>query len=127
LYLAERWKDADRVFSGLVAEHPDEVMYSGYLGLIAARTGNVPRARAISKKIERARPPEGVRERFVLALSAVGRARIAALLGDRQQALSLLREALTAGFPVGLNLHGEPDLEALLDYEPYLELVRPAK
>jgi tetratricopeptide (TPR) repeat protein len=125
LYLAERWKDADRVFSALATEHPDEVMYSGYLGLIAARTGDVSRARAISKKIERARRREGVEERLFLAISAYGRARIAALLGERHQALSLLREALTAGFPVGLTLHGDPDLEALLNYEPYLELVRP--
>jgi tetratricopeptide (TPR) repeat protein len=125
LYLAERWDDADRLISALAAEHPEEVSYLAYQGQIAARTGDVARARAVSNKLERA-GPQGLLTRYFRADSAYGRARIAALLGEREQALNLLRDTLTAGFPVGLNLHVNPDLETLLDYEPYLELIRPA-
>jgi hypothetical protein len=53
------------------------------------------------------------------------RAGIAALLGETERAVELLREAFALGFPHGLHVHNSPDLQRLQAYEPYRELVRP--
>jgi hypothetical protein len=56
-----------------------------------------------------------------------GRARIAALLGDREEATALLRPALDQGHDYGYTVwvHRDPDLESLHDFPPCQELVRP--
>lgn len=119
LYLAERWEEARPLFSTLAAEDPGEVAYMAYLGQIAARMGDTASARAISNKLERITGGRAGAE------ATYGRTRIAALLGERQRAVELLRDALTQGFPQGLHIHNSPDFETLRDYEPFLELVRP--
>lgn len=119
LYLAERWEEARQLFTTLAAENPGEVPYMGYVGQIAARMGDTASARAISSKLER------ITGREVGAEATYGRSRIAALLGERQRAVELLRDALTQGLPHGVHIHNNPDFEALRDYEPFLELVRP--
>jgi hypothetical protein len=58
-----------------------------------------------------------------VALSATGKA---ALLLERLRSVDLLREALAQGLPYGTDIHSEPDFEALRDYEPFVELLRPA-
>ena len=81
--------------------------------------GDTASARAISNKLQRLTGGKAGAE------ATYGRTRIAALLGERQRAVELLRDALTQGFPHGLHIHNNPDFEALRDYEPFLELVRP--
>jgi hypothetical protein len=81
--------------------------------------GDTSSARSVSHKLERITGHE------VGAQATYGRTRIAALLGERQRAVDLLRDALTQGLPDGLHIHSNPDVEALRDYEPFLELVRP--
>jgi tetratricopeptide (TPR) repeat protein len=119
LYLAERWSEAAALFSALAIERPDEPRYRASLGQIAARTGDVRRARELSVELTR-----GVGRR-ANARASYGRACIAALLGERQRAVDLLREALTQGLPFGLEIHNNPDLESLRTYQPFVELVRP--
>ncbi|MFN2566410.1 MAG: hypothetical protein ABR499_15550 [Gemmatimonadaceae bacterium] len=54
------------------------------------------------------------------------RARIAALLGERLQAIALPRDALAAGVGFGItNLHRDATLESLRGFAPYDELRRP--
>jgi len=53
------------------------------------------------------------------------RARIAAILGEQQQAVELLREAIAQGRVYGLGFHTNIDLEGLRDYPPFIELMRP--
>jgi tetratricopeptide (TPR) repeat protein len=57
------------------------------------------------------------------------RARLAAILGDRERAVALLRQALDEGAFLdgghGLGLHSDPDFESLRDYPPFQELTRP--
>jgi tetratricopeptide (TPR) repeat protein len=120
LYLAERWEEAAALFSALAADNPGNVEYVGYLGCIAARTNASGRAQGISAELERVRGHNS----SVLATHA--RARIAALLGDRQRAVDLLRDALTQGLPYGVALHNDPDFEPLRDYEPFVALIRPS-
>ena len=53
------------------------------------------------------------------------RARIQALLGEREAAVALLREAIARGYPHMHALHTDVDLEALRDYPPFQDLLRP--
>jgi len=55
------------------------------------------------------------------------RARLAAVLGDRERAMALLRLAFDQGFGFdwGLGTHADPDFESLRDYPPFEELMRP--
>jgi hypothetical protein len=113
------------MFAALAAEYPESVNYLGSLGCIAALTQDVARANAISAELAR------VRERYSsrgtgAALATYWRSRIAALLLERQPSVDLLREALAQGLPYGTDIHSEPDFEALRDYEPFVELLRPA-
>ena len=122
LYLAERWEESRTVFAALAAEFPDDVGYGGYLGLLAARMQDVVRARGVSAELAGVPPgPPGRRSAF----PSYCRSRIAALIGERQRAVELLREALAQGWPYGLEIHSEPDFESIRDDEEFVELIRP--
>ena len=124
LYLAERWEEADVLFSALAAEYPDAVDYIVSLGCIAARRNDSARALRISDDLTRIRETR-IGWAPVGAVATFGRSRIAALLHDRQGAVDLLRDALARGLPYGIALHDEADHASLRDYGPYLELTRP--
>jgi hypothetical protein len=56
------------------------------------------------------------------------RARIAALLGDRDEAMALLRQVMDGMTPTSDQaswLHRDIDFESLHDYPPFRELMRP--
>jgi hypothetical protein len=55
----------------------------------------------------------------------MGRAEIAALLGDREQAVTLLYQSFDQGQPYGTDLHLDIDFESLHHYAPFQELIRP--
>ncbi len=50
---------------------------------------------------------------------------VLALLGERERAVMLLREAFAQGYPYTLVLHTDIDLESLRDYPLFQELLRP--
>lgn len=54
-----------------------------------------------------------------------GRARIAALLGEPDRAVDLLRDAIAQGFGSRLMIHGTPDFESLREYPPFEQLMAP--
>ena len=56
---------------------------------------------------------------------ALRRAQIAAVLGEKQQAVDLLREAIAQGLPFTLTLHRNVDLTLLRGFAPYDELMKP--
>jgi DNA-binding SARP family transcriptional activator/tetratricopeptide (TPR) repeat protein len=125
LYRAGRWADADTLFNALVRDYPasrgypDNTEYLGYLGMIAAHRGERARARGIAAQLqsrERAQPIPGQE-------AVVYRAKIAALLGDREEAMRLLIAAYGAAGTT--ELHGDADLEGMRDYPPFQEFVRP--
>jgi predicted Zn-dependent protease len=119
LYTAERWLDAGVVFDSLAAERPDNVDYLGFQGVIAARIGDAERAMQISEQLA------AVEEPYEFAYPTMWRARIAALLGDEQQAMALLTQALGEGAFQGLGMRHDMDLESLHEYPPFQELMRP--
>ena len=134
LYTAGRWADAERAFARLImppsvsrmegylgtlaAAPPDDVDRRGYLGVLAARRGDRAAALAAERALASLRRP------YLVGRHTYWRARIAALLGDSERAVTLLRDALQEGrtYPM---LHAEADLAPLHELPAFQELVRP--
>jgi len=125
LYHAGRWEDAGRVFAPLHEAMPMNVDVLGYLGLVAARRADPESAAESSAELEgigrasyRFRP-----------WTWVYRARIAAVLGQRVEAVSHLKrafdEALFYWPQADLRFQYRFDFQAHADYAPYQELLRP--
>jgi tetratricopeptide (TPR) repeat protein len=119
LYDAEQWEEAQSIFRGLSQEHPEDIDHLGYLGTLAARLGEKEEALKFSKKLGAVARP------FLFGGPSYWRACIASILGEREQAVSLLREAFAQGAPYGVYVLSDMDLEPLRDYGPYKELVKP--
>ncbi|MFP4624796.1 MAG: hypothetical protein ACLFRX_11500, partial [Gemmatimonadota bacterium] len=62
---------------------------------------------------------------YLFGRHTYGRAVIEGLLGERQTAVTLLREALSRGLPYGTQLHSDPDLLNLRGFEPFDRLLHP--
>jgi serine/threonine protein kinase/tetratricopeptide (TPR) repeat protein len=119
LHDAERWPEAEALYRQLADEQPENINLQGRLGTLAARRGERGEAERISRWLQEARQP------YLLGVNTLWRARIAALLGDREAAVGLLREAFAQGQRYGPFYHNDPDLEPLRDYPPFRELLRP--
>ena len=87
----------------------------GNLGVAAARAGDTARARAMAASIAT------VREPYAHGRDAMWRARIAAALGDVEQAVMLVGEALAAGYPRFFDPAGGPYDEPELHADPALQ------
>jgi len=119
LYLAKRWDEAHPIFEKLAAENPDNINYKGYLGTLAVRRGNREKALEIFNELQQTDQP------YLYGDHTYWCACISSLLGERQQAVVLLKEAFAQGFNSPIILHRDMDLEPLRDYPPFQELVRP--
>jgi hypothetical protein len=85
------------------------------LGAIAARLGDSSAVRSAEAWLAAQHDPA----------APAGRARIALLLGDRDRAIALLRQAVDEGLSTFFYLHLDPDFVVLRDYPPYRKLVQP--
>jgi DNA-binding SARP family transcriptional activator/TolB-like protein len=118
-YLRERWDEARLLFEELASEAPSDVNLRGFLGVLAARTGEAEEARRISEGLT------GMAARGDFGRDLYWQACIASLLGERERAMTLLREAYARGRAVTVFLHRDMDLEPLSDYPPFQEFVAP--
>jgi tetratricopeptide (TPR) repeat protein len=128
LYLAEQWDEAQDLFERLadcrvgdINGEEDYVCLSiqGSLGALAARRGDPETARRISGELAKVEVDPWGR-------SHGHRVPIALFLGQRDQALDLLREAFAHGYGgVGGGAHANPNLRPLWDDPEFQELVRP--
>lgn len=118
LYTAERWEEAEALYQALHEEFPASVIYLGYLGTIAARTGNREKALEISNELG------GLKTPYLFGDHIYRRACIAALLGEKEQAVILLRDSLAQGANY-TRFFPDMDLEPLYDYPPFQELMKP--
>jgi len=119
LYAAERWEEAWTIFNKLGAKNPENPDYLGRLGTLAARLGDRTEALRISEKLKAIDRP------FLFGSPPFFRACIASILGERGQAISLLREAFAQGLPYSVFIDRDMDFEPLWDYAPFKELLRP--
>jgi predicted Zn-dependent protease len=118
-YAVEEWARAEELFAALAANDTSSVDYQGNLGALAARRGDRLGAERILRKLATIERP------YLFGEPTYRRACIAALAGDRERAVSLLRDALAQGLSYGTRLHVDQDLEPLRDYPPFQELIRP--
>jgi tetratricopeptide (TPR) repeat protein len=122
LYWAERWHQARDIILQLATEDPDNVDYVGYLGVVHARLGNTAEASRISNELAALDRP------YLWGSNTCWRARIAAVLGDRERAVELLRQAFNEGLTNGnydVSFHTDTDFALLRDHPQFQELTRP--
>ena len=120
-YQDEQWEEAKAIFDTLVAEDPDNIEYNGWLGVLYARLRD---SEAALKKSEWL---GNLELKYRLYRPIVWKAKIAAILGEKENAVNYLREAYRKGYGFGIGLHRDMDLESLREYSPYEEFMRPRK
>ena len=122
LYQAERWDEARRQYEELAGQHPQNSDYLAALALLAARRGGRAQALSISEQLRSGRPAD----KSGPAGALFERAKIAAQLGDQDEAVTLLRKWIDQGAPWEYQryLHLDFDFQPLRDYPPFQELVR---
>jgi len=118
LYVLGKWTEAKELFEGLHSDVPDNITYLGYIGAIEAQAGDKEEALKISKQLEENKKP------YSFGHPTYWRARIAALLGDKEGAVTLLRQATKQGFTYP-DIHPTEDFESLADFPPYIQLMKP--
>jgi hypothetical protein len=119
LYIAEQWEEADSLVEKLRSEKPDDIDYLGYGGALAPRRGDKEEALRISEELK------GIDRPFTFGAQTYWRARIAALLGMKQEAAELLQQSFSQGTEYDVFLIQEADFEPLRDYAPFKELMKP--
>jgi hypothetical protein len=118
-YAAEEWTASHRLWTELEAENPGDENALGWLGVLAARRGGHDLARRISNQLGEIEGPDRYGRR------AYQRARIAAVLGETAEAVTLLQDAFSQGDAYGIWIHLDMDLDSLRDDPAFQELVRP--
>jgi serine/threonine protein kinase len=89
------------------------------LGILYARTGDVEKAQHIDDRLK------NTKEKYLEGYNTYGRACMAAVLGQKERAVELLRESFLQGVVYYITLHRDIDLEGLRDYPPFQELMKP--
>jgi len=108
-----------RWFSAITGDLPDHLTFLGFLGVVTAREGQ----REAALRIERAL--QGVSPRYLYGRHTMWRARINAVLRERDAAVELLQEAFAQGYPRGGVMHLYPSLASLRDDAAFQELLTP--
>ncbi len=122
LYLAQRWDDAYEIYTKLSENHSASFFYINYIareGSIAARKGIREEALRISEQLGSIDQP------YMFGRPAYLRARIASLLGEKQQAVDFLQQAMREGFRFNVDVIQEQDFFPLKDFPPFQEFIKP--
>jgi TolB-like protein len=120
LRYAERWLEARVLIDSASMEHPDRTMILGMQGTLAARLGAGGEAEEIDDELAAmAKRP------YAFGHPTFWRAKIAALLGENDKAVILLRQAANETCCYYQLLPHDIDLEPLRDYPPFQEFLRP--
>jgi len=123
LYNTERWDDAKQILTQLAGETPDDIGVRARLGAVAAHRGDRREVARIDRWLA------SRQDRYLHGEPAFDRARLAAILGERDRALELFRQALDQAYALRQEgygvFHPDPDFEALRDYPLFQELTRP--
>jgi tetratricopeptide (TPR) repeat protein/tRNA A-37 threonylcarbamoyl transferase component Bud32 len=122
LYIARQWDEAQRVYEELAEEYPENSLYLAWLGKLAVRRGDRAEALRISEELRSVERPD------VGGSYTLERANLAALLGDREQAMTLLGQAIERGVNWGYGvwlLYSVDLVDSLRDYPPFQEFLRP--
>ena len=123
MYLTGDWEGCAREWGDIrrpqfLLEHPCPRW------ILAARRGDRAEAHRLLARNDSSLSGSG---RVAHGWAQVAHARVAAILGDREEAVVYLRRAMPfVGFDLdGISLHTDIDFDSLRDYPPFVELVRP--
>jgi serine/threonine protein kinase/tetratricopeptide (TPR) repeat protein len=119
LYYARRWEEAKSVFEEIAKVAPDNIWCQRYIGCIAARQGDREKALKVSEWLR------NLKQLHLGGHHTYYRACIAAILGDKDQAVNLLKENFLKGFGYSTDFHSDFDFESLWDYPPFIEFLKP--
>ncbi|HET7294105.1 MAG TPA: hypothetical protein VFM88_16885, partial [Vicinamibacteria bacterium] len=119
LYRRGKLNEARALGEALRREFPKSVEYLGRCGALAARQARPDEAQKISNQLR------DLDRKYLFGEHTLWRSRIAALLGDREIALKLLREAFAQGAAFGVWLHRDVDFESLQGDPGFRELLQP--
>lgn len=130
LDVAGRLTEAESIARRLLAEHPDNVGYLGLLGALAAQQGERGEAERIDSLLAKSPQP------YARGYPTYWRAAIAARLGARDRAVTLLSESFAQGLSIfGVQpaapveytrqLHADVNFRSLRGFPPFQELIRP--
>jgi len=103
---------ADSIAHAKLAETPNDISYLKLHGAVAAHRGDVAEAEAMSAKLAALPQP------YMRGANTLARAQIAAILGRKDDAVTLLKQAIGEGQRFN-SLHALPDLLALRGYAPF--------
>jgi TolB-like protein/tetratricopeptide (TPR) repeat protein len=121
LYEAGQWERAGHAYAALYARHPEDIAALGGIGASAARQGESGEARRVDSVLA------GWRGRFAFGRHSYARARIAAVLGDSSEAVTLLQQAFHEGYPMvtvwDRSVHLDRDFEGIRNYPPFRSLM----
>jgi tetratricopeptide (TPR) repeat protein len=117
--LVGEWDEAERLLRELANERPDLWEVEASRGALAARQGNTEEAARISTWLASVERP------YLHGRNTYWRARIASLLGERDEAVRFLRQAFDEGMEIWDVMHTEPDFVPLRDHRPFRQLARP--
>ncbi|MFC2142461.1 protein kinase [Acidobacteriota bacterium] len=115
---ALNWQEAEPLFKDLYESDPESLTTLGYLGLCSAKTGDRGEAHRISEVLANWSKP------YAFGSHSFWRAVIAAALGEKDRAVSLLRASLQQGQAYS-DLYCRMELEPLWDYPAFVELIKP--
>jgi len=113
-----QWDESESLVREFLGNAPENVDALGLHGVLAARQGNRVEAQSSSSALAHIADP------YVWGQQTYERACIAAVLGEKDKAVDLLREAFAQGFASFERIHRDPDLDSLRDYPPFQDLVR---
>jgi tetratricopeptide (TPR) repeat protein len=119
LYALGRYAEALPLVDSLLASEGRSADYLGLRGTLAARLGDSAGAARLSAQLA-AQP-----RKYNFGVPTLWRARIAAVRGQADSAVALLKLAFAEGREYDLWLHRDGDLQGLRDYPPFAALVRP--
>ena len=111
-------KEAESVLIDLCKLNPEDLSYLGSLGLVAAKNGYIEEALRISEQLKNWNKP------FLFGRDTLWQVAIAAALGEKEQAIVLLRTAISQGRSY-LGLYCNILLEPLWDHPAFMELLKP--
>ena len=122
IYEAGRLDEAEALARALAARGAQRVASLGLLGVIAARRGERATAERHSRELAADTEP------YLAGHRLLWRARIAAVLGDREGAIELLRRAFTRGARAAWFVaHLTRDFETLRGTPAFVELMSPVE
>ena len=115
----DRSAEARDLYRGLARQDTASIEYLGGVGVAAARLGERDEADSIAARLI------GDRRPFTFGAPRLWAARIAAVMGDREEAVALLHRARREGHSRLYLFHIDRDLDSLRDFPAFRELLQP--